>query len=340
MLILTNSLSDIPDEGALNAATNLVARIRQLDPAVKILSYDRDNLLRDQHLKLNKLLLNPQLFRLLRQEENLLYIPFPTRSLPMAVRTFLLSRFVTGKIRVLLTMTRPVGPVSGFLLRCSGAEFAVLSRDTWAAFREFLPENRVVRIKTGVDTEKFTPVTADEARELKVKYGIHPDRPVVLHVGHLKRGRNVAALTKFSKDFQLLLVVSTHTMRENDLRQELLRAGNIRILDTYMPNIQELYQLADVYFFPVEQPGNCIDVPLSCLEAAACGKPVVTTDYGEMKEFSEKPGFFFLKSWEEKEIARVLSAALKEEPSLTRAAAEAYDWNNTAKMLAEWGRTP
>ena len=340
MLILTNSLSDTPDEGALKAATNLAARIREMAPAVNILTYDRGSLLSDQHLKLNKLLLSRELFRILRREESLLYIPFPTRSLPMAVRTFLLSRICRGKPCVLLTMTRPVGPVAKFLLRCSGAEFWVLSRDAWAAFREFLLENRVIRIKTGVDTGKFTPVTADKARDLKVKYGFDPDRPVVLHVGHLKAGRNVAALTGLPKDCQTLLVVSSHTDRDEVLRRELLEGGNIRILDTYVPEIQELYQLSDVYFFPVEQPGNCIDVPLSCLEAAACGKPVVTTAYGEMKEFSGKPGFLFLNSLEKTEIAQVISAALKEEPGLTRAAAEAYDWKNAAKTLTEWGRRP
>lgn len=338
MLILTNSLSDTPDEGALKAATNLVTRIRELDPTVKIITYDRVGSLSDQHLKLNKLLLNRELFRLLRQEESMLYIPFPTRSLPMAARTFLLSRIFPGKIRALLTMTCPLGPAAKFLLRRSGAEFGVLSRDAWTLFREFLPENRVLRVKTGVDTGKFAPATAGKARELKAKYGFDPDRSVVLHVGHLKTGRNVAALTGLSKDFQALLVVSTHTEQEELLRRELLEAGNIRILDTYVPEIQELYQLSDVYFFPVEQPGNCIDVPLSCLEAAACGKPVVTTAYGEMKEFLGKPGYFFLKSSEETEIVQVITAALKSEPGLTRAAAEEYDWNNAAKMLTEWGR--
>lgn len=338
MLILTNSLSDTPDEGALNVATNLVGRIREMDPTVKIITYDRDNSLSGQHLKLNKLLLNRELFRLLRQEESLLYIPFPSRSLPMSVRTFLLSRIFPGKIRVLLTMTSPVGPAARFLMRRSGGEFGVLSGDAWAAFREFLPENRVIRVKTGVDTGKFTPVTADKARVLKAKYGLDPERPVVLHVGHLKAGRNVAALTRLPKDCQALLVVSTHTDQEESLRRELLEAGNIRILDTYVPEIQELYQLSDAYFFPVEQPGNCIDVPLSCLEAAACGKPVVTTAYGEMKEFLGKPGFFFLKSSEETEIAQVISAALKEEPGLTRSEAAEYDWKNTAKTLTEWGR--
>lgn len=338
MLILTNSLSDTPDEGALNAATSLVSRIRKQDPAVKIVTYDRYSSLSDQHLKLNKLLLSEKLLRILRHKDTLLYIPFPTRSLPMAVRTFLLSRICRGKLCVLVTMTRPVGPAARYLLHRSGAEFAVLSRDAWTAFRKFLPENRVIRVKTGVDAEKFTPVTADKARELKVKYGFDPDRPVVLHVGHLKAGRNVAALTKIPKECQVLLVVSTHTTQEEAIRRELLEGGNVRILDTYVAEIQEIYQLSDVYFFPVEQPENCIDVPLSCLEAAACGKSVVTTAYGEIKEFSGKPGFIFLKSSEEMEIERGISAALNSEPGLTRTAAEEYDWNNAAKMLTEWGR--
>lgn len=339
MIILTNSLSDTPDEGARKVATNLVARLREETSGVKVVTYDRSSSLSDQHLKLNKLMLSPVLFRLLRRSNDpLLYIPFPTRSLPMAARTFLLSRLCRGKFRVLLSMTAPVGSLAGFLLRHSRGEIMVVSRPAWDNFRAFLPEDRLIRVKIGVDTDRFCPATAEQAKQLKKKYGFDPARPVVLHVGHLKSGRNVADLTKLPGECQSLLVVSTHTEQETALRQELLRSENIRILDAYIPDIQAVYRLSDVYLFPVEQPGNCIDVPLSCLEAAACGKPVVTTTFGEMKEFAGRPGFFFLKSREERDLAEAIEAALNSQPGLSRNAVTDYDWHRTAALLQEWGK--
>lgn len=66
-------------------------------------------------------------------------------------------------------------------------------------------------------------------------------------------------------------MVSSVTEAEKDasIRTMLEIRGNITIIDTYLRNVQEVYQLADVYLFPVQEIENCIDIPLSVLEAAS-----------------------------------------------------------------------
>ena len=197
----------------------------------------------------------------------------------------------------------------------------------------------MIHLRAAVDTDRFHPVSLEKTRELKIKYGLDPDRPVALHVGHLKSGRNIRTLKNIPKTWQVLLVVSTNTRdtRDEALREELLKAGNIRILDDYIPEIREIYQLSDLYFFPVVQPGNCIDIPLSCLEAAACGKPVVTTAYGQMKDFAGMPGFFLMDDPEQNPDV-IFAEALSAQPGISRGAAEAYDWKTAGKLLADWGQ--
>ena len=108
----------------------------------------------------------------------------------------------------------------------------------------------------------------------------------------------------------------------------MVQCSNIKIFDTYLENIQELYQLSDVYFFPVRESGNCIDVPLSCLEAAACNKPIVTTFYGEMESFQGNEGFWFIDSFDEELLNQTILSATESNTVFTRKYVLEYDWKN------------
>ena len=121
-----------------------------------------------------------------------------------------------------------------------------------------------------------------------------------------------------------------------NLKNELLSKPNIRIIDEYVPDIQELYQLSDVYFFPVVEDGHCIDVPLSCLEAAACGKTVITTPYGEMKQLIGRSGFNQINDFDTMTINSAIEDALRISGSSTDLVAE-YDWKWAIDMILEMG---
>lgn len=335
MLILSNALSDRPDEGSLKAASCLAAALKAADPSVTVVSYERRASLEDIHLKLNKLLLNSSLIRLLRQRrEPVLYLPFPTRALPMAARIFLLSRFFTGNVLAVLPMTRKHGPVSRWLLKHSKVRVAVLSRNARDFYRGILGEGRTVYLQTGVDTRRFVPVSRERRAALKKTYGLDPEKKVLLHVGHLKEGRNLRALLPVKEGWQMLLVVSTFTEKDEALGKELEATGAVTIFREYMPRIEEVYQLSDAYFFPVTEAGNCIDVPLSCLEAASCGIPVISSDYGEMCVLQCKTGFFRF-SPEKTALFQLLEEIEGCDGAMIREAVLSYDWEQGAERLRE-----
>ncbi len=331
MLILSNALSDNADEGCVKVACNLVKRLKQ-NPDNFVVSYERQSSLSNRHLKLNKLFLNVSLFREVRRRaQKVMYFPFPARALAIAVRVFMLSLFSSHGVEVLIAMQTEFDWLSAFLLKISRAHFTVLSQDTFGLFEKTVGEKRVRRIKTGVDTSRFVPVTKSESRELKIKYGFDPDLPLVMHAGHLNKGRNVAELLKL-KDLQTLLVTSTLTKSEQDTELRCrLEEGGVRIIDEYVPNIEELYGACDVYFFPVEEYGRCIDTPLSCLEAAACNKPIVTTRYGEMREFEGKQGFCFIDSFDE--VLSLVKKALALGEVSTRDAVLEYDFEKSISFF-------
>lgn len=332
MLILTNCLTKNADEGCVNVAYNLIKRIKATVSNVKVVSYERISELTDVEIKLNKFMLSIPLIKLLRKENNILYIPFPAKTIATVIRIFILSLFCKN-LNVLISMHDSIDRLSGLLLKCSGAKLFVLSKSAYDDFKLYVGD-KVVYIKTGVDTEKFISVSPEKSAELKVKYGLSLEKPVILHVGHLNDGRNIGELLNINDDYQILLVTSTLTKNEQDekLKNILQSKSNIKIIDDYIPEIQEVYQLADLYLFPVVEKGHCIDIPLSCLEAAACNTPVVTTDYGGMKEFKGKNGFYHIDSFDN--INEIIEKALSVKGVSPRESVSDHDWNNAIEALS------
>ncbi len=336
MIIISNSLSKTADEGCVKVAVSLVKRLKEKENDTYVISFERKSDISDNHLELNKLLVSKELKKIIKdKKERVLYFPFPARPIATALRIFTLSRYSKCGLDVLVSMQTKIDAISKLILKLSGANFLLLSRDACERFKAIVGEKRVTYLKTGVDTKKFLPVSADEQIELKKKYGFDPEKPLILHVGHLNRGRNIAELTKISNDYQVLLVVSTLTKNEQDeeLRAELLSNANIRIIDSYLPNIQEVFAMCDVYFFPVIEYGKCIDVPLSCMEAASCNKPVVTTKYGELKAFEDKEGFYFIDSFDDTSINDLIDKALSSKNCISRESVLDYDWDNAICVL-------
>ena len=116
------------------------------------------------------------------------------------------------------------------------------------------------------------------------------------------------------------------------MRQQLLEKENITLVEGFVPRIWELYQLADVYLFPVEYIKGCIDAPLSAMEAAACGIPVVTTAFGELKTLLGNEGFYLLDTKESPALNDLLRKAARENRS-PRKAILPYDWTAAAQSL-------
>ncbi len=330
MLIFTNCLSETPDEGCLKIANSLIKRIKRFSPDTKVVSYERKSSQTDAFVASNKMLLTKDIFQTVgKSKENILYVPFPARSWATALRILILSFFAKKKVSVLLTQVTEISFLANVFLSLCKSELIVVSDDTKHMLEKAVNPKRIRKIPMGVDTKKFIPVAKEKSAELKAKYGVPPEKKVVLHVGHLNEGRNVAQLMKLDKKYQIILVTSTLTKDEQDeaLKNKLLSCPNVKLIDDYVPNIEEIYQLADVYFFPVTEQGRCIDVPVSCLEAAACNKPVVTTDFGEMKAFKGKKGFWFTNSFEEEKLNRIVDEAVNCADPASRTAVLEYDWS-------------
>lgn len=335
MIILSDCLTEKVDEGCLKVANSLIKKIKEMYPETMVISYKRKSQQSDVHLKLNKLFLNPRLFSLLKsRNEETMYIPFASNTRASAIRIWVLSRVVKKGIRVIFILRHPMDTFTKFLLKMSGAEIIALSKESYEFYLREVGD-KVLYLKTGIDTEKFIPVSVKEKNRIRKIYNVAPGKKVLLHVGHLKKGRNVDKLLNVGTDYHVFLVVSSVTEEEKDgkLREKLENRKNTTIIESYIEHIEEVYQMSDVYLFPVQQDGNCIDVPLSVLEAASCNIPIVATDYGELKAFQNERGFRFISSFDVNTLNQAIDEMTGGQTYDNRNAIQEYDWDVSIKHL-------
>jgi glycosyltransferase involved in cell wall biosynthesis len=194
-----------------------------------------------------------------------------------------------------------------------------------------------------VDSRIYRPATAAEKKELRRRYGISEEGPVVTHVGHIRLERNLACLLdlRHKANLEPVIVGSTSSEQDDSLKEDLRRAGAI-VLDHYIEKIEDVFRLSDVYVFLARQENQAIEVPLSVLEAMACNLPVVCTPFGGLPDFfKDGPGLFY---WDgSKQIVDCVRWALTE-PCHTRSLVEPLTWEaaagNLVSHLAGGRKTP
>ena len=335
MVVLSDCLTNKIDEGCLKVANSLAKRLKKAEPNTTIVSFSRRSDDSDNYMSLNKFFLNKELWELLnRKKEPILYIPFASNTTASCLRTFILSLLSKRKTAVLFVLRFHMNPLGKILLKASGAKVIALSQESYQFYKKIVGK-RAFYLKTGIDTDKFTPVNQEKKQILREKYYIPEEKKVVLHVGHLKGSRNVDKLVGIDERYHIILVVSSVTEAEKDasIRTMLEIRGNITIIDTYLRNVQEVYQLADVYLFPVQEIENCIDIPLSVLEAASCNLPIVTTEYGELASFIGQEGFLFTADLSSNSLNEALETMISKAEINNRQAVLEYDWRHSVDKL-------
>lgn len=140
----------------------------------------------------------------------------------------------------------------------------------------------------GVKADKFAPVSAEQQKKLKQKYGFDPSKPLVIHVGHCSKGRGLEDFAKI-RTAQRMVVASG--MFEDEIVVRILDEAKVKIHNGYLENVEEVYQMADAYLFPTRSAEFVISIPLSVMEALSCGVPVIGyKSFDNLKEITGSEG--------------------------------------------------
>jgi glycosyltransferase involved in cell wall biosynthesis len=289
-------------------------------------------------LRTNKFFLSYRLFsRLHRFKPDIIcYVPSASATVFSFLRARMLKLCCPGaKVVMVSLQPRSYGRISRYLIpQLSPAIIFVQNEDARQKLTALGCDARL--LGSGVDLEKFIPVSREKKIELRVKYSLDPAAFTVLHVGHMTWGRNIRFLTDIGREHVAQVIFVGSSLKHPD-RVEMsaeLSGGGIRIFDKYMDNIEELYQLSDCYVFPVVSDKSCIGTPLSVLEAMACNLPVVTLRYGLLPHlFEEGQGLFFADTPEElmQGVARIKNI----NGCHTREKVTGYSWERIAGEILE-----
>lgn len=283
MLFITDALQYPYDEGFRKFSYYLYLYLTDRADADVLLLNENSHIIDDDkvcYIKTNKGLLSYKLIKKIKPYNYIVYLPISSVSFFSIMRACIIKFFSKSKVVVVGLQERKYSNIQkGIIKKIHNITFVLLNGVSEKIKNIFA--NTII-IESGVDINKFNIIeNPDDIIKIKNKYAIPLNKKIFLHVGHIKKGRNIEELIAIQnrvKDCQVVLVGSTSTECEHELKDLLIDNGII-IIDQYIENISELYNIADCYLFLVKSHSNFISQPLSVLEALACGLPVAAYDY-------------------------------------------------------------
>jgi glycosyltransferase involved in cell wall biosynthesis len=143
----------------------------------------------------------------------------------------------------------------------------------------------------GVDLGRFALRSREEnpARRFRV-FGEdrQPCGPVLVHVGHLRRNRGIERLISLKiglGNSAEVVVLGSPTFRPDPSLVSELKGAGVVVRIGFIEDLHTCYRAADLYVFPgADEEGGAVDLPLTVLEALACGTPVLSTPFGSLPD--------------------------------------------------------
>jgi glycosyltransferase involved in cell wall biosynthesis len=144
---------------------------------------------------------------------------------------------------------------------------------------------KLVYIPNGVDISTFVP-DPQKRREFREKLGFKENDVVFLYFAHLRAAKGLltfleAASQIVNKTDNIKFVIAGSGPLVKNVKDASDNFGKkLTALLNYIPDedLPFLYNACDVYVLPSYVEG----MPLSLMEAMACGKPVITTNVGDV----------------------------------------------------------
>lgn len=292
ILLITEFLTPPFDEGIKKTVYNMYNDLK-INCDLKVIcreGFEQHNV---ETIKVNALFFSLKVFSTIRafKPQTIIYFPFASSTFASYLRLRILSIFAFPSNSVFLALQpKPLKNwqkilVKNFLKPNFSLTPSPELFNIWS-----LLSIKSALLPLWTDLEKFCPIKAESQKNiLREKYNLPKNKFIISHMGHLNYGRNLQSLIQLQKDdIQIVVVCSTSTPKDaigpDEIKTDLLKNGVI-IIDSFIENIAEVYQLSDLYIFPVVAKNSSIGMPLSILEARACGVKVLTTDFGSIRSF-------------------------------------------------------
>lgn len=286
MIIITDSLNYPFDEGAKVTALNLIRSYKKKYPCDIItininckLPFDHNN------FRLNKLLFNKTFYNNIRfsQHNKILYIPNASITPATFVRAKLL-RFYTGKEVNILSLQPVKYSFPAKIMVSAICPTSVIIQSSILAKKLERLGIKTSILALGVDDKKFRECDRNKKKELRKTYSLDLDNRIVLHVGHIKRSRNIEWLIEVKRrlpDVTILVVGNTTTVQDEEFRILIEKEGLIAMRGYIAGCIDNIARKADLMVVTsptlhdkyINKTKKCVLVPNGFDEKLFDGKP-------------------------------------------------------------------
>ena len=249
----------------------------------------------------------------------------------------LLRRFLGCNPKTIIFFIHPTwSRLASMCLRAFKPDAAIVQSEKWARYCSRFDIVVSDELQAGVDLKKFRQVSEEQRRRIRDRIGLPADKKILLHIGHLNVRRNVLALAEFTNDADILpVVVGSTTVRASGRIVSALQRAGAKVIREYLENVEEFYQAADCYVFPTVDPHGCVQIPLSVLEALACGVPVVTTRFEGLPHYLPEgfPGLTYVDNPAaiRQGVQRVLCSGVRPDP----AKLQKFSWDSIARNTGD-----
>lgn len=292
ILFITDTLKPPYDEGFKKTVYNLYKELNNLYN-IKVIcreGFKDDNI---WVVSTNALFISSKIFFLIRKykPDTIIYLPFSSATIASYVRLFIFKLYAFRAKHIFFILQPKfihkmyIGLAKFCVHKSYCLTSSIIQYEIW---KKHNVHSELIPLITNLS--KFNPLTSEEEKyRLRNKYNLPINKKIILHAGHINEGRNLQTLISIQKKgYQVLIIESTSTpidsLGPQSLRTDLINNG-ILIMNEYIDSMREIYQLADLYVFPVINNLGSIGLPLSILEARACGLKVLTSDFGSIKYF-------------------------------------------------------
>ena len=156
----------------------------------------------------------------------------------------------------------------------------------------WLPRRRVRYVPNGVDVGRFAPRPPEVVAAARKRLGCSPEEIVIGTVGHLREEKNQERLLRAfaavaARRPARLLLIGDGPLREplGKRAQELGVADRV-VFPGVVSDTWEYYPAMDVFALSSDTE----QMPIAVLEAMGTGRPVVSTDVGDVKDMVSAEG--------------------------------------------------
>ena len=215
-------------------------------------------------------------------------------------------------------------------------------REVYQAYWD-LPDGKLAPIPNGVDCTRFHPDAALRA-EWRARLGVGT-RPVILYIGRLceQKGTDllIAAYRMMHRPAALVVAGPCGQFGRTQLSPlaaQVVEAGGIYLPPLDDADMPGIYNACDVFAMPTRELEM---FGMAAVEAQACGKPVIASDHGGLRETVPETAGARFRTGDSADLAGHLEALLDSPEMLRKLArgacqsAARYNWPRIAQRCQE-----